>query len=61
MSLAYEGLQSAPRLRARVTIAWHDRGRESMGERAHATFEYPVSRSMKATIRYGLGLGCCHL
>ncbi len=25
-------LQSAPRLRARVTIAWHEGARESMGE-----------------------------
>lgn len=27
-----EVLQSAPRLRARVTIVWHERARESMGE-----------------------------
>jgi hypothetical protein len=31
------------------------------GERAHATFEYPVSKSIKATRRYGLGLGYCNL
>jgi hypothetical protein len=32
-----------------------------MGERAHATFEYTVSQSIKETSRYGLGLGYCNL
>jgi hypothetical protein len=38
-------------LTRRVTIAWYERAREPMSERAHATFEYPVSISYVANGR----------